>query len=121
MIYENERGEARVSSLVADRTVFVERGQARPVLIVGKQNRLGEDFFNEIINHPVPLNLNTLNALKRSPWASISTCGWSTAPSPFALRYGSLGGSCTASSERTRTKPATSSSSATSVQSASAS
>ena len=29
--------------------------------------RLGEDFFNEIINHPVPLNLNTLNALKRSP------------------------------------------------------
>ena len=27
---------------------------------------LGEKFFQEIINHPVPLNLNTLNALKRS-------------------------------------------------------
>ena len=29
--------------------------------------RLGEDFFNEIINHPVPIDMNTLTALKRSP------------------------------------------------------
>ena len=28
--------------------------------------RLGEDFFNEIINHPVPIDMNTLTALKRS-------------------------------------------------------
>ena len=28
---------------------------------------LSEKFFNEIVSHPVPLNLNTLNALKRSP------------------------------------------------------
>ena len=28
---------------------------------------LGEKFFNEIINHPVPLDMNTLKALKRSP------------------------------------------------------
>ena len=27
---------------------------------------LGEKFFQEIISHPVPLNLNTLTALKRS-------------------------------------------------------
>ena len=27
---------------------------------------LGEAFFNEIIRHPVPLNMNTLTALKRS-------------------------------------------------------
>ena len=27
---------------------------------------LGEKFFNEIISHPVPLNMNTLTALKRS-------------------------------------------------------
>ena len=26
---------------------------------------LGEDFFNEIINHPMPINMNTLTALKR--------------------------------------------------------
>ena len=29
--------------------------------------RLSEAFFNEIINHPVPLDMNTLKALKRSP------------------------------------------------------
>ena len=29
--------------------------------------RLGEDFFNEIIRHPVPLDMNILKALKRSP------------------------------------------------------
>ena len=28
--------------------------------------RLGEDFFNEIIRHPVPLDMNILTALKRS-------------------------------------------------------
>ena len=28
--------------------------------------RLGEDFYNEIINHPVPLDMNILTALKRS-------------------------------------------------------
>ena len=28
--------------------------------------RLGEDFFNEVINRPVPLDMNTLAALKRS-------------------------------------------------------
>ena len=28
---------------------------------------LGEALFNEIVNHPVPLDMNTLKALKRSP------------------------------------------------------
>ena len=28
---------------------------------------LGEKFFQEIIAHPIPLDLNTLKALKRSP------------------------------------------------------
>ena len=68
MIYENERGEARVSSLVADRTVFWwSEGKPDEPMLWDSKIRLGEDFFNEIINHPVPLNLNTLNALKRSP------------------------------------------------------
>ena len=68
MIYEDEHGEARVSSLVADRAAFWwnERKPDEPVLWDSKI-RLGEDFFNEIINHPVPLNMNTLTALKRSP------------------------------------------------------
>ena len=29
--------------------------------------RLGEGFFNEIITHPIPLDMNTLRSLKRSP------------------------------------------------------
>ena len=67
LIYEDEHGEARVSSLVADRTVFWwndRKPDDRPVW--NSKIELGEKFFNEIINHPVPLNLNTLNALKRS-------------------------------------------------------
>ena len=68
MIYENERGEARVSSLVADRTVFWwSEGKPDQASLWESKIELGEKFFNEIINHPVPLNLNTLNALKRSP------------------------------------------------------
>ena len=67
MIYEDKHGEARVSSLVADRAAFWwnERKPDEPVLFDSKI-RLGEDLFNEIINHPVPLDMNTLKALKRS-------------------------------------------------------
>ena len=67
MIYENERGEARVSSLVADRTVFWwSEGKPNQSSLWDSKIELGEKFFNEIINHPVPLNMNTLTALKRS-------------------------------------------------------
>ena len=66
LVYEDEQGEASVSSLVADRTEFWwnERKPDQPVLWDSKI-RLGEDFFNEIINHPVPIDMNTLKALKR--------------------------------------------------------
>ena len=67
LIYEDERGAASASSLVADRTEFWwnERNlDERPVW--NSKIELGEKFFNEIINHPVPLDLNTLTALKRS-------------------------------------------------------
>ena len=66
LIYEDERGAASASSLVADRTEFWwnERKPDQPSLWESKI-RLGEDFFNEIINHPVPLDMNTLTALKR--------------------------------------------------------
>ena len=66
LIYEDGHGEASVSSAVADRTAFWwnERKPDEPVLWDSKI-RLGEDFFNEIIQHPVPLDMNTLTALKR--------------------------------------------------------
>ena len=66
LVYEDEHGEARVSSSVADRTElwWNERKPDKPVLWDSKI-RLGEDFFNEIIQHPVPIDMNTLTALKR--------------------------------------------------------
>ena len=41
-----------------------ERKPDQPVLWESKIY-LGEQFFNEIINHPVPLDMNTLTGLKR--------------------------------------------------------
>ena len=66
LVYADEQGEARVSSSVADRTEFWwnERKPDEPTLWESKIY-LGEAFFNEIINHPVPLDMNTLTALKR--------------------------------------------------------
>ena len=66
LIYEDEHGEARVSSFIADRTEFWwnERKPDQPMLWESKIY-LGEKFFNEIIRHPVPLDMNTLTALKR--------------------------------------------------------
>ena len=55
LVYADEQGEARVSSSVADRTEFWwnERKPEEPTLWESKIY-LGEEFFNEIISHPVP-------------------------------------------------------------------
>ena len=67
LIYKDEHGEAAVNSPIARRTEFWwnERKPDQPVLWESKIE-LGEDLFNEIINHPLPLDMNTLTALKRS-------------------------------------------------------
>ena len=92
LVYEDARGEASVSSLVADRTEFWwnERKPGERVLWDSKI-RLGEDFFNEIIRHPVPLDMNTLKALKRCAlgldlylWLTYRTF---TLPSPLQLSW----------------------------------
>ena len=66
LVYKDKHGEANVSSSVADRSEFWwnERKPDEPSLWESKI-RLGEDLFNEIINHPVPLDMNTLMALTR--------------------------------------------------------
>ena len=66
LVYKDEHGEANVSSSVADRSEFWwnERKPDQPVLWESKIY-LGEAFFNEIIQHPVPLDMNTLKALTR--------------------------------------------------------
>ena len=67
LIYEDEGSKASVSSFVADRTEFWWDPKHPDERSLWKSNiRLGEDFFNEIISHPVPLDMNILKALKRS-------------------------------------------------------
>ena len=66
MIYEDKHGEARVSSLVADRTAFWwNKRKPDEQTLWASKIYLGESFFNEIIQHPVPIDMNTLTALKR--------------------------------------------------------
>ena len=67
LIYEDQHGEASVNSLVADRTEFwwdPKRPDNRTLW--ESKIELGEKFFEEVIRHPVPLDLNTLKSLKRS-------------------------------------------------------
>ena len=66
--YEDKHGKQFIASRVVDRGDFwwnPKRPNER--VLWDSKIRLGEDFFNEIIRHPVPLNMNTLTALKRSP------------------------------------------------------
>ena len=68
LVYADAQHEVRVHSFVADRAEFwwdVKR-PAAPVLW-DSTIQLGEQFFNEIIAHPIPLDLNILKSLKRSP------------------------------------------------------
>ena len=64
--YEDKHGKQFIASRVVDRGEFWwnERKPDQPSLW-DSEIRLGEDFYNEIISHPVPLNMNTLTALKR--------------------------------------------------------
>ena len=68
LVYKDEHGEASVSSSVADSTAFwwnPKRPNER--MLWESKIELGEKFFHEIIHHPVPIDMNTLTALKRSP------------------------------------------------------
>ena len=66
LTYKDEHGEAAINTLIARRTEFWwnERKPDQSSLWESKIE-LGEDLFNEIINHPVPLDMNTITALKR--------------------------------------------------------
>ena len=66
LVYEDKRDMVIAGSQVADRAElwWNERKPDERVLLDSKIY-LGEAFFNEIIRHPVPLDLNTLTALKR--------------------------------------------------------
>ena len=66
LIYEDENHKASVSSQVADRTdLWWNPKRSDEPSLWDSKILLSEAFFNEIISHPVPLDMNTLKALKR--------------------------------------------------------
>ena len=67
LVYEDKHGERSVASRIADRTElwWNLKHPDEPTLWDSKIE-LGEKFFNEIIGHPIPLDMNILKALKRS-------------------------------------------------------
>ena len=93
--YEDEHGKQSASSLVADRVEFWwNPKRPQEAVLWDSKIRLGEDFFNEIIHHPLPLDMNILKALKRSPlgldlymWLSYRTF---TLKKPLLLRWKDL-------------------------------
>ena len=67
LIHEDKQGIISVSSFVADRTeLWWDPKYPDERVLFESKIYLGEAFFNEIISHPVPLDMNTLKALKRS-------------------------------------------------------
>ena len=67
LAYEDKNVDAAVNAVIADRAVFWwnDRKLGESSLWESKIE-LGEKFFEEIICHPVPLDLNILKAMKRS-------------------------------------------------------
>ncbi len=67
LIYEDEHRKQFIASRIADRGEFwwdPKRPDER--VLWESKIELGEKFFQEIISHPVPLDMNILKALKRS-------------------------------------------------------
>ena len=93
--YEDEHGKQSASSLVADRVEFWwNPKRPQEAVLWDSKIRLGEDFFNEIIRHPLPLDMNILKALKRSTlgldlymWLAYRTF---TLKEPLSLRWKDL-------------------------------
>ena len=68
LVYTDADHEVLVHSVIADRAEFwwnTKRPDAPSLW--DSRIELGEKFFQEIIAHPIPIDLHTLKALKRSP------------------------------------------------------
>ena len=67
LAYEDKQVSASVNSPVASRTGFWWNDRKTSDRLEWDNTiELGEKFFNEIIHHPVPLDMNILKALRRS-------------------------------------------------------
>ena len=115
--YKDEQVSASVNSPIASRTGFWwgERKPAGQGLRDSKIE-LGEKFFHEIIQHPVPLELNILKAMKRSSlgidfylWLTYRTftlkrplrLSWVRLYRQFGVDPGHASGVCTVNNFRT--------------------
>ena len=68
LIYKHDFGKVTLNAAISDRTEFWWNPKRPDVSTLWESKiELGEKFFNEIISHPVPLDMNILKALKRSP------------------------------------------------------
>ena len=68
LVYEDRQISASVNSPLASRTEFWwNPKRPREPMLWESRIELGEKFFQEIVSHPVPLDMNILKALRRSP------------------------------------------------------
>jgi len=67
LVYEDQYRKVTASSQITSRTeLWWDFKQPDQHALWNSRIRLGEDFFNEIIQNPVPLDMSILKALKRS-------------------------------------------------------
>ena len=67
LTYEHEHGKQFIASRIADRgELCLDTRHLDQSSLWESTIRLGEEFFNEIIAHPVPLDMNILKTMKRS-------------------------------------------------------
>ena len=68
MIYKDDNRQASAFAVLADLTDFWWNPKHPDQKGLWESKvRLSESFFNDIVSHPVPLDITTLKALKRSP------------------------------------------------------
>ena len=68
LVYEDEQVSASVNAPLASRTEFWwNPRQPHEHALWESKIELGDKFFQEIVSHPVPLDMNILKALRRSP------------------------------------------------------
>ena len=68
LFYEGEEGEAMMGSMIASRAeLWWDLKRPDEPGLWESTVRLGEELFEEIIRNPVPIELRTLKALRRSP------------------------------------------------------
>lgn len=68
--YQGEQGEGGISYLIADRYMLWWQPKTPEQSALWESTvSLSEPFFREVIEHPVPVDMRALKALKRSPLA----------------------------------------------------